>query len=335
MELRQIKWAIISIVSFMVFGTVGFMWLEKDFTMLDAAWLTETTLLTVGYGDRLPKTVSGQMFALLIMPLGVGIVAYAIGIIAGSVVEGQLLNFLGRRAMETKISKLKNHIIVCGAGRVGWQVAEQLAKDDVPFVIIDSHIDILQQYGQQNLLFIQGDAREDDILRQAGIDHARGVVAALPTDADNVYIALTAKGLNPDILVVARADRLESEDKLYRAGADKVVSPAVIGGRRMAMSILKPASVEYVDTVLHDKEHEIDLEEIVLREHSPLTNKTLAEAQLREKTGAMVVAIRRGQELISNPRASQMLLPGDLLIVFGTRNQLTSFERLASAPKKL
>ncbi|MBM7867273.1 potassium channel protein [Heliobacterium gestii] len=331
MESRQIKWATLSIVGFLVFGTVGILFFEKEFGVLDAAWLTETTLLTVGYGDRLPKTTAGQIFLLAIMPLGVGIVAYAIGIIAGSVVEGRLANLWGRRAMKNKIAKLDNHIIVCGAGRVGWQVAEQLSRENVPFVVVDSREEVLEKYVYGKFLYVMGDALDDDVLREAGIERARGVVAALPTDADNVFITLTAKGIKSDILVVARADRLESEGKLRRAGADKVVSPAVIGGKRMALSILKPVSVDYVDTVLHDREFEFSMEELVLEAISPLIGKTLAEARIREETGAMVVAIYRGRQLISNPQGTERLENQDMVILFGTREQLLAFERLAAA----
>ncbi|MZP28607.1 potassium channel protein [Heliobacterium undosum] len=315
----------------MVFGTLGILFFEKEFTLLDAAWLTETTLLTVGYGDRLPKTMGGQIFTLVIMPLGVGIVAYAIGIIAGYVVEGRLANLWGKRAMKNKIAKLSNHIIVCGAGRVGWQVAEQLSRENVPFVVVDSREDVLEKYVHGKFLYVHGDALDDAVLLEAGIERARGIVAALPTDADNVFITLTAKGIKADLLVVARADRLESEEKLRRAGADKVVSPAVIGGKRLAMSILKPVSVDYVDTVLHDREYEFSMEEMILQNPSPLIGKTLVEARIREETGAMVVAIYRGRQLISNPQGSEKLEADDLVILFGTREQLLAFERLAAA----
>lgn len=334
MELRQLKWAVVYILGFMFIGTLGFLFFEEKFTLLDAVWLTETTLLTIGYGDRLPTTATGQIFNLMIMPLGVGIMAYAIGIIAGSVVEGRLKYLLGRRAMETKISKLNNHVIVCGAGRVGFQVAQQLAREGMPFVVIDVDDEATRRIEQEKMLYILGDASEDDVLRMAGIERARGLIAALPTDADNVFISLTAKGIKPDLMIVARADRVESEDKLRRAGADKIVSPAVIGGKRMAVSILKPVSVEYVDTVIHNKDFEIELEEISINEQSPLVGKTLAEARIREDTGALIVAIRRGSGLISNPQANEFLVADDLLITFGTRSQLIAFERLAMQPKK-
>jgi len=183
---------------------------------------------------------------------------------------------------------------------------------------------------EEGFLVINSDATEDETLKRAGIDKAKGLITALPEDSLNVFVTLTAKGLNPNIQVVARMDKLESERKLLRAGADKVISPATIGGLRMAMSILKPNSVDYIDTVIHDHDIEMEMEELRVDQGSCLVGKTLAASGIKQQTGAMVLAILRNKQVISNPSAMEEILQGDLLIVFGLRDQLHRLEQVAA-----
>lgn len=232
--------------------------------------------------------------------------------------------------MEKKISNLKDHIILCGAGRVGHHVISRLTTEKVPFVVIDKNEEIIERLKQEGILVINDDATKDEVLHKAGINKAKGLITALHGDADNVFVTLTSKQLNPDAKVVARADLAESKPKLLRAGADKVISPSVIGGRRMAISILKPVSVEFVETLIHKNDIEFELEEIITSDNSPLVGKTLKESKIKQYTGSMVIAIKRNEDIITNPDADNVIEKGDLLIAIGTRPQLAKLEKLAS-----
>ena len=326
---KKLMWATFFVLLIILVGTTGYMVIE-DYPFLEALWLTVITVTTVGYGIPKPLSVYGQIFTLFLIIVGVGLVAYAFGTIVGVVMEGQLKNVVGRRAMEKRIVLLRDHIIVCGAGRVGNQVVQRLEKEKVPFVVVDNSEELIEELQGKGILALHGDATEDQILIKAGIHRAKGLVSALAGDANNVFVTLTSKGLNPGITVVARAERYESEDKLRRAGADKVIAPSVIGGRRMAISILKPVSVDFVETVIYNKGMEIEIEEVPVLPNCPLSNVCLRESNIKQSTGAMVVAIQRGDKFVSNPDAGEMILPNDLLIVLGTRQQLAALEKLAS-----
>jgi voltage-gated potassium channel len=237
--------------------------------------------------------------------------------------------------MNKKIVQLPDHIIVCGAGRVGRQVLDRLREEGATFVVVEQQEDLANQLIEEGFLVIHSDATHDETLKKARIDKAKGLITALPEDSLNVFVTLTAKGLNPGIQVVARMDQLETEKKLLRAGADKVISPATIGGWRMAMSILKPMSVEYIETVIHDHNITMDVEELRINQESCLVGKTLANSGIKQQTGAMVMAILRDSQVISNPNAEEVILQGDLLIVFGLREQLHRLEEVAASTIKL
>lgn len=309
-------------------GTLGFSFSEH-LSLFDALWLTIVTIFTVGYGDTVPETLFGKIFALLIVPIGVGIVMYATGAVASMMIEGEFSKKVRRHRMDQKIRSLNNHIIICGLGRVGEQVLSEFAKNKKPVVVIEKDKERIEQISEE-VLYIQGDATEDKVLMGAGIDRAAGLVATLPDDALNVFVTLTAKGLNPNVQVVARAERFETEEKLRRAGADKVINPSSISGRRMAMSLLKPLSIEYVETILHDETEELEVEEMKIAPHSSLVGTTLRESQIRSRYGVTVVAIRRNNGTISNPKPDEMLYANDVIIVLGTKEQLEKLEKEAT-----
>ncbi|WP_047152023.1 potassium channel family protein [Aneurinibacillus tyrosinisolvens] len=322
---RRIVLSFFGMLLILLIGTAGFAYTEKiDF--FDALWLTVISVLTIGYGDLVPRTFAGKVFTLIIIPIGIGVVSYALGVFVASVVEGKLSKTMEKRKMERKIKRLENHIIVCGIGRVGQQVSAQLASEGISVVVVDRDVTMLEKMAK-GFLHIEGDATDDYTLHQAGIERAAGLVATLPEDADNVFISLTAKGMNPTIHIVARAEKYESEEKLLRAGADKVINPSSIGGRRMAMSIIKPVSVDFVDTILHSHEEDYGVEEIVFQDSSVLAHKMLKEARVREEYGVTIVAIKRGAMIISNPGPEETLEPGDVVIVFGTKKQMVHFEK--------
>ncbi|WP_418198855.1 potassium channel family protein [Alkalihalobacterium sp. APHAB7] len=308
-------------------GSVGFMLTER-LHFYDALWLTVVSLLTIGYGDISPETPGGKIITFIIIPIGIGLATYILAVIAAFVIEGKIFNKVGKRKMEKKLSKLTDHIIICGYGRVGIQVAKQLEQVGIDFVLIEIDDKIEQELEHGNL-FIKGDSREDQTLLDAGIHHAKGLIATLPNDADNVFITLTAKGLNPNVHVICRTNKQESEAKLYRAGADKVINTASIGGQKLAMSLLKPISIEYMETIFHDHENEYNVEEVLLGSPSPLLNHTIAELNVRGTYGITIVAIKRGNEFIGNPKSDFRLKTGDLLIVLGTTQELENFKKIA------
>ncbi|GAW91577.1 TrkA-N domain-containing protein [Calderihabitans maritimus] len=310
-------------------GVLGYLWLE-DMSFLDTLWLTITGVTTVGYGDIVPVTPGGRVFTLFLNIAGVGLFLYAVSNVTAFLIEGHLKNELGRRKTMRAIEKLSNHIIVCGAGRVGNEIIFRLRKEKVPFVVVESDPQKVAELSAEGVLCVEGDATSDAVLEQAGIHRAVGLVTSLPDDAANVFVTLTSKGLNPRIKVVARSNRPETEEKLLRAGADKVVSPSAIGGRRMAISILKPASVDFIETLMHDQDLEFELEEVTVSSKSSLVGKELRHSGIKQEASAMVVAIKRGEKIINNPPAHEKIQAGDLLIVIGTRSQMEKLERMVS-----
>jgi len=233
--------------------------------------------------------------------------------------------------MENEIKKLHNHIIVCGAGRVGEHVIHRLRLENQSCVAIEQDEDICDHLKTRGILYICDNATKDDVLVQAGIEHASGLISALPSDADNVYVTLTAKSLNPGLRIVARMERSESENKLRRAGADQVISPTILGGFRMATAMLKPASVDFVETVLNRTNLQIVLEELLVKDGSPLVGLPISRSLLRATAGINIVGIVRDSDLILNPAASEIIRAGDLLIVLGKREHFSKIEELIAS----
>ncbi len=326
---KRIRLAFLALLVTLFVGTVGLI-LTEHLSLARAIYLTVQTVTTVGYGDIEVHSTSGHVFVILLMLVGVGVMLYFAGLMMTFLVEGQLAGVYGRSKMNKKIGQLQDHIIVCGAGRVGRQVLYRLRKEGALCVAIELQEDLAIQLVEEGFLVIQSDATHDEILKKAGIDKARGLITALPEDSLNVYVTLSAKGINPAIHVVARMDQLESEKKLVRAGADKVISPAILGGWRMAMSILKPISVDYIETVIHDHNIEMEMVELRIDHGSCLVGKTLSTSGIKQQTGAMVLAILRNKEVISNPGAEEEIFQGDLLIVLGLRDQLHRLEDIAA-----
>lgn len=321
--------AFLALLVTLIVGTLGLM-LTENLNFAQAIYFTVETITTVGYGDINVQSDAGHVFIIFLMIGGVGVMVYFTGLMMAFLIEGQLAGVYGRRKMKKKIEQLHNHIIVCGAGRVGRQVLYRLRKEGAECVVIEQQEDLINQFREEGFLVIHSDATHDETLKRASIEKAKGLIAALPEDALNVFVTLTAKGLNPNIHVVARMDQLESENKLLRAGADKVISPAVLGGWRMAMSILKPISVDYIETVIHDHNIEMEMVELRIDQGSCLVGKTLSTSGIKKQTGAMVLAILRNNEVINNPSAQEEILQGDLLIVLGLREQLHRLEEVAA-----
>ncbi|AHF07026.1 potassium channel family protein [Desulfitobacterium metallireducens] len=327
---KHFRTTFFAITLVLLVGMFGLM-LSEHLSAWQALFLTAETLTTVGFGDIQVQSRAGQVILLVLMLGGVAVSVYFVGRMMGFIIEGHLADVYGKRKREKKMSQLKDHIIICGAGRVGQQVAKYLTEDKTMVVIIEQREELVQEYLKQGFLVIPGDATQDEILKRAGIEHARGLITALPEDALNVFVTLTAKGLNPQIQVVARVDKLESEAKLYRAGADRVISPAILSGRRMALAIMKPMSIDYLDTVVHDHNIQIEIEEIQVEQGSQLNGLTLGESKIKQNTGATILAIIRGDQVLSNPSATEQISADDVLIVFGLREQVERLGNVATS----
>lgn len=309
--------------SIVVVGMGGYVYLE-GLHWFDALYLTITTMSTVGYGDVAPHTQGGRVFTIFLIIGGVGGSLFVLTQLFQAVVQGELKNMLGRRGMQKKIDKLAGHVIVCGAGRVGDVVADRFRQDGQSFIVLDRDEAICRKLAEQGVLTLEGDATRDAVLLAAGVERARGVIAALPHDADNVYVTLTARSLNPDprLSIVARADRPEAVDKLKRAGATTVISPETMGGRQMATAMTKPTIVDLMENVFYNQEIHLDIAEIKVEPNSELVGTSLAVCGIKQDYDSLVVGIQRTGKLITNITPTEMICGGDVLVVIGYRENL-------------
>ena len=297
---RRLRSALLIILGLIVVGTAGYHLLE-GMSLLDGLYMTVITLTTVGFGEGELLSHTGRLFTIGLILSGVGAGAWAVQNAVEILLGEQLWRTIGSRRVTRAIEKLSGHYIVCGYGRMGRETALELQRRGVTFVVIEAQPDIVQTLLDEDVPVIEGDATYEETLRAAGIERARGLVAAVNTDADNVLIVLTAKEINPSLTVVARAAVAESERKLYRAGADRVVTPYTIGGRRIALALLRPIVSEFLRTVLYTEERETEMGELHVHAGSPFANKTIRETELRSRWGATVIGVKTvaGRLLIS------------------------------------
>jgi voltage-gated potassium channel len=325
---RRLRLALTVLACLMVAGTVGYLIL--GFGLLDAIYQTVTTVTTVGFREVQPLSDAGIVFTIVLILLGVGTALYALGVLIQTLVEGDLHDVFGRRRMERKIADIERPVIVCGFGRVGREIARDVADAGAAPVIVDRDAERLESSPYPTVV---GDATDDGVLRRAGLDRARALVAALDTDAGNLFVTVSARSLRPDLFIVARVRVDESIEKLRRGGADRVVNPQSIGGARMAAFVLQPHVTEFLDVVMHDRDIEFRLEEVTVAANSPIVGDTLREAQIRARTGALVLALRAADgEFSTNPSPDARLGGGQVLIAIGTPTELSALEELAAGP---
>ena len=309
-------------------GTAGYMLIE-GWSLHDALFMTVTTVTTVGYGEVHPLSYNGRTFSMLLILGGVGVVLYILTMLTQVVVEGKLREVMGRRSLERKIRSLRGHYIICGYGRIGALVADMLREQGVELVVIESDEQITRRLGQEGIHYVLGSATEDESLLEAGIERAKGLVATVSSDADNVYIVLTAKGIHPDLLIIARATEPGSERKLKRAGADKVVSPYFIGARRIAQTVLRPSVADFVDLTFHSTDLALRMEEVQVGMGSELVGVSLKDSGIRQKLDLIVLAVKRPDDrMIFNPPAETVIEQGDTLIALGSQASMQKLERL-------
>jgi voltage-gated potassium channel len=324
---RQVLVGFVALLAVVTAGTIGYVLL--GFGVLDAIYQTVTTITTVGFREVNPLSGAGKIFTVVLILAGVGTALYTLTMLIEVIVEGHLGEEMERRRMDRQIHELRGHVVVCGWGRVGRAAARELHEAGRDVVVIDSDPErgatVPRPY-----LHIVGDASDDDVLRRAGIDHAVALVAAVETDAVNLFITLSGRALRKDLMIVARAREEASVSKLLRGGADRVVNPQEIGGARIAAFVARPRVAEFVDVVMHAGDAELVLEEITIHETSPLAGVSLGEANIREQTGALVLALHdRVAGLVSVPGSGFRICPNQVLIAVGTAAQVEALARLA------
>lgn len=326
-ERSSILNAILSLALLIAVGVAGYVFIEGA-SFLDALYMTVTTLSTVGYREVVPLTTAGKLFTMALIICGLGVVFYGTSLVAGDVIEGRLRLVLGRRRVQRRIEQLSGHYIVCGFGRMGRIVCKELAAKPVPFVVIERQPEAIRELQQADYLYVEGDATEDDALIAAGIKRGGGLVTALSRDSDNVYVVLTARQLNANLLIVARAEDERSEPKLLQAGATRVVSPYVIGGSRMAGALLRPAVLDVVDLATHYRSMELKIEEVAVPAHRVAAGATLHTLALHEPSGLIVIAIKKANgEMLFNPGSEVRVEAEDRLVVIGESASLSQLER--------
>lgn len=328
----RLRLAILVGVLLVVVGTAGYVEIEH-FSPLNALYMAVVVLSGVGLDTPAPLNRVGREFTIALIVFGLGTIAWVFATIIEVFVSETSFRIVQRRRMERRVGSMKQHYIVCGFGRIGQQIATMYAQDNVPFVVVEQDSARLEQLRALGFAYVEGDAADDAVLQSAGIAHAAALIAVTPTDAVNTFITLSARGLRPDLWIVARSDTLQNEAKLYRAGANKVVSTHVLGGRWMGVTALNPAVTEFVTAMTELDHANFMLHEFTVSAESVFAGKTFGAANLKAQTGALVVAVRQGataHRFVPNPGDDLLLVPGDILIAIGTLKQQTALARLVN-----
>lgn len=324
----KLKIALLGLFVIIIFGTLGYDLIE-GWGFVASFYTTIVTISTVGYGDFVPRTWEGQLFTVVLIIFGVGTMLYTVGLLAEATIEGRLLAITGRGKQKKMITKMKNHYIICGCGRIGYLICRELKADNVEFVVIDNNPEVLQKLEEDGYIHYKGDATQDKSLINAGIKRAKGLVCVLPTDAENLYVILTAKELNQHIFILSRSEQEESEHRLLRAGADRVMSPYTLGGMRMAMAILRPAMLDFIEITTRRQSLELRMEELPVCDGSPIIGKSLEESEIRHNYGLIIVAVKKDSgKMIFNPLANYVIESGDKLIAMGEDENVTRFANI-------
>ena len=313
---------LILLLLLLVTAVLGFSYFE-NIDSFDALWMTVTTVLTVGYGDLIPQTDAGRILAIILVPLCIILFTYFMGLIIGFIVEFNISPLKRSQSMERKIKRMNKHIIICGLNPMSRVIIDRIQQEHRDFVLIDPDENKCELYIEKFNVII-GDPCEDDVLRRAGIEKAEGLITTL-SDAENVLIILSAKEMNPETRITSSAERFESESKLIKAGADKVINPERLGGTRMALSILKPAAADYIDRVFIADNDNFKINELFVSDGSKLSGITIRNAEIRNKYDLSIMAVKRSGHIYTSNLADFTLKPNDTLIVFGRDENLIAF----------
>ncbi len=321
--------SVVLLTTVLCVGTAGYVVIE-GWDVFDAFYMTITTVTTVGYGEIHPLSRAGRVFNSGVIILGVATVLYTFSFLMARLVEGDLQARWARRRRERMLDDLKNHFIICGFGRIGQIVAREFARQSIPFVIIERDGERMQAAIDTGYLAVEADASSEDVLRRLSISRARGFIAAVSTDADNVFAILTARLLRPDLFIIGRAETEDAKAKLVRAGADRVLSPYQIGGLQLAQTALRPAVVDFVQLATSSDNLDLNMEQVQIADGAPLAGRSIIEANLRQRFGVVVVGIQRASGAMEfNPPPESIMRVGDYLVVLGQAKNLRDLETVA------
>lgn len=328
MDYKKLRISLTMLIAVLAFGTLSYCYVE-NMSFFEAFYMTMITISTVGFSEIKPLSPQGRIITMIIISFGITLGAYTIGMIIRIFIEGELQKSYGRRKMESKISKLRDHYIICGFGRIGGLICRELQASNIRFVVIENNPQVIEKLQDENHLFLSMDSTSDEALIKAGIMDAKGLVTAVTHDADNVFIILTAKGLRPDIFVLSRSSDVKNEGKLIRAGASRVVSPYLIGGRRMAQMLIKPTVTDFIDIAMMNNNLDLVMEEAKIRNRSGLVGKNLIESNLRQDYGVIIVAIKKKiGGMIFNPLPTEKFEAEDIIVVLGKREDMNKMHEV-------
>ncbi|HEX5324731.1 MAG TPA: potassium channel protein [Capsulimonadaceae bacterium] len=323
----RLRIAALLVLLLIALGTAGYVFLER-YTPLDALFMTVITLSTIGYEEVHPLHAGGKVFTIFLIIFGLGIAAWALTTTFEALISEQSLRILERRRMNRLIGTLENHFIVCGYGRIGQAIVNGYQTNKVPFVVVEIAPERIEQLRAQEVPYVEGDASNDEILKSAGIEKAQALIAVTSTDASNTFIILSARVLRPDLMMVARSVSPANTAKFYLAGATKVVSPHILGGWWMSVTAVNPAVTDFIEALSAQDRNRVVLYEF--RIENELAGKSFEEAQVKEKTGALVLAIRRESGFFPNPEGSLVLERGNTIIALGSLSQLENLARICN-----
>ena len=330
-SIRHLKLGVLLLILIIMFGVTGYMIIE-DWGLLDALYMTVTTLTTVGYGEVHEVSELGRMFTILFIVVGVVYFLYIAGAVVQFMVEGQIRNILGRRNLDKKIDRMNNHYIVCGYGRIGKILCKMLARKPVDLVVIEKNLELAPVMDSDKMVYVSGDAGDETTLLKAGIKRAKGLIAVLATDTDNVFLVLTARQLNPDIYIMARASQDGAKSKLLAAGANRVESPYDMGAASMAQRIIRPTVTNFLDLAFAHKRKDIQMEEIPVNPSSNLVNVMLKDSGIRQRFNLIIVAIKKQDDsMLFNPSFETVIEAGDTVIAVGQEENLQKLEKILNA----
>lgn len=320
---KRLLYAALLLVLLLSFGTIGFMLIE-DFDLLNAFYMTTITISTVGFGEVHELSVGGKIFTTILILTSLGVLTFVVSIVTTQFFEGQLSFILSGYQKKSIRKKMENHVIICGFGRNGQQVAKDLLAHNHNFIIIDQRKEIMMKNFESKHKFIVGDATQEEILLEAKIDKAKSLITTLPKDADNLFVALTARSLNPNIKIISRASSERNEKKLKFAGVDSVVMPERVGGAHMATLVARPDIIEFLEHLSFKGDNPTNIEEIICNElPKEALNKTIFEIGVRQKTGANIIGFKTPEgEYILNPGADTKVIPNSKIFVLGTKEQI-------------
>ncbi|MDA3899465.1 MAG: potassium channel protein [Spirochaetes bacterium] len=324
---------VIKLLSLMIgtlsLGTVLYYIVEERMSLFDSFYMTLITISTVGFQEIFPLSRNGRIVTIIVIISGIFIVGYSAGSLIQIIVEGEIKESFGRKKMNRIIEKMKNHYIVCGYGRIGGLIASELSHNGYDCVVVENNTEIQERLKNEKIIHIIGDATNEEVLNRAGIKRAKAIVTALQSDADNVFIVLTSRSINPNIYILARASEISTESKLKRAGATKVIFPHIIGGKRMAQSLIRPAVVDFMDMTMLDTEFGLELGEVTITVSSPYIGKTLLESNIRNDYGIIIIAIKKQNgSMLFNPTSDLRLDKSDVLIFVGKKKKIAQLQEM-------